>query len=109
MERIGVEEFDGTRFRRPGTWAIAFSADWCGFCRDFAPKFATLGDPGGFQVAVADLTDEESPLWERFEVDVVPTVIVFRAGARSFRRDGRLGRGLGVEDLEAVRAALSRA
>jgi thioredoxin 1 len=107
MERIGADEFDNDRLRRPGTWAIAFLADWCPFCREFEPEFERLAGDGASHLAIADLTDEESPLWERFHVDVVPTVIVFRDGSATFRRDGRLGRGLGPADLTAIRADLA--
>ena len=104
LERIGVESFEGERLRRAGTWAVAFLADWCPFCREFAPSFAALeGD--GFGVAAADLTDEGSPLWERFEIEVVPSVVVFREGDSLFRANGRLMEGLGPQDLARIRSA----
>ena len=107
MERLGPEAFDGDRLRRRGTWAIAFLADWCPFCRAFAPKFEALGRTGLFEIGTADLTDEETPLWERFGVEVVPTIIAFREGKAIFRRDGTLGRGLAAGDLAALRGALA--
>jgi thioredoxin 1 len=103
-ERIGAEAFDGPRLRRNGTWVIAFIADWCPFCRAFAPAFAALKG-GDFGLAIADVSDEESPLWERFEIEVVPSMVVFRDGASVFRADGRFMEGLGPKDLDAVRAA----
>ena len=104
IERIGADAFEGLRLRRPGTWAIAFLADWCPFCREFVRSFAAL-EGGGFHLAVADLTDLESPLWERFEVEVVPSVVVFREGVSVFRADGRFMEGLGPHDLAAVQSA----
>ncbi len=109
MERLEADSFDGTRLRRTGTWAVAFLADWCPFCRAFAPRFELLGGTGPFQVAGGDVTDEGSPLWEDFGIDVIPTVVVFREGAPGFRRNGVLGRGLSDADLEAIRAELNRA
>ena len=108
LERLGAADFDGEQLRRPGTWAVAFSADWCPFCRAFEPEFEKLRGSGSFEVAIADMTDMETPLWERFQVDVVPTVVVFRDGKPSFRRDGKLGRGLADSDLTAVRQELAR-
>jgi thioredoxin 1 len=108
MERLGSEAFEGDRLRRSGTWAVAFLADWCPYCRAFAPEFGTLEGTGAFEVAVADVTDEESPLWERFGVEVVPTLIAFHDGAVIFRRDGILGQGLSTSDLTALRGALRR-
>ncbi|HTW40223.1 MAG TPA: thioredoxin family protein [Thermoplasmata archaeon] len=107
LERLGGEAFDGERFRRPGLWAVVFLADWCPFCRAFAPTFESLGGRGSARVAMADATDESSPLWEQFSIDVVPTVIVFRDGTPVLRRDGRLGRGLGDADVAAIRAAMA--
>jgi hypothetical protein len=103
-ERIGAQAFDGLRLRRNGTWAIAFLADWCPFSRAFLPSFAALTG-GDFGLAIADLTDEENPLWEQFAIEVVPSVIVFRDGTPIFRADGRLMEGLGPNDLTAVQSA----
>lgn len=106
VERVGTEAFDGSRLRRPGTVAVAFSADWCPFCRAFAPVFAELSRPRSASLLVADLTSLESPLWERFSVDIVPTVVVFRNGAPIFRADGVSGVGLVSADVRAIEAAL---
>jgi thiol-disulfide isomerase/thioredoxin len=104
LERLGPEAFDGERLLRTGTWAVAFLADWCPFCRSFLPSFAAL-DGSNFGVAIADLTDQGNSLWERFEIEVVPSVIVFRDGTAVFRADGRFMEGLGPKDLAAVRSA----
>jgi thioredoxin 1 len=104
LERLDARAFEGGKLRRSGTWAVVFLAEWCPFCREFGPLFASLANEA--KVAVGDLTDMESPLWEEFAVEVVPTVVVFRDGTAIFRRDGVLGEGLGARDLVAVRAAL---
>ncbi len=99
--RVGPEAFDGRRLLRPGVWAVAFLADWCPYCRQFAPDFARLAGPGR-ELAVADLSDDDGPLWERFEVEIVPSVIVFRDGEAVLRIDGRPMEGLRSEDLQRV-------
>ena len=106
LERLGPGAFQGDRLARPGTWAVGFFAQWCGFCQAFAPSFAGL-DGGATHLAVGDLTDLHNPLWERFDIEIVPTVIVFRDGKAVLRVDGRPMEGLGSEDLEAVQHALA--
>jgi thioredoxin-like negative regulator of GroEL len=106
VETFGPDMFEGTHLRRAGTWVVDFSADWCPFCQEFLPKFASLPRPSGVQLAIGDLTDYHSPLWDRFSLEVTPTVIVFREGAPVFRRDGRRGEGLDEDDLKSVSDAL---
>lgn len=55
---------------------------------------------------IADVTDLESPLWERFGLEVVPTLAAFRDGEVVLREDGRLG--LGIESA-TLRGFLDRA
>jgi len=109
LERIGPESFDGERLRREGTVAVAFLADWCPFCRAFEPEFADLDRRTPARLAVADVTADDSPLWERFRLEVIPTVIVFRDGRPAFRADAVPGRGLGRADLERIRSAVHAA
>jgi thioredoxin 1 len=104
LDRVGPGEFDGERLKRQGVVAVAFLADWCPFCRAFEPEFARLAERG-IRLLVADVTPEESPLWERFQVEVVPTVVVFRSGQAVFRADGVPGRGLDAAALAAIAAA----
>lgn len=109
LPRIGPEEFDGERLRLPGVVAVAFLADWCPFCHAFEPRFAGLTPGAPARLLVADMTSEDSPLWERFRIEVVPTVIVFRGGSAVFRVDGVAGEGLGPRELTAIERAVDRA
>jgi thiol-disulfide isomerase/thioredoxin len=103
-EALPADSFWDGRLQRRGIWVVAFVADWCPFCRQFLPEFVRLEDPS-FRTGRADVSSYGSPLWEMFDLDVVPTVIVFRDGAIVFRADGRLGEGLEESDLRAIRAA----
>ena len=107
METLSQDRFDGQTLRRPGRYAVVFTADWCPFCRAFQPQFARLEGSPAYHVARVDLTDLENPLWEGFDVDVVPTVLVFRDGEVTLRVDGVAGVGLGPRDVDRVRAALT--
>ena len=56
--------------------------------------------------AMGDVTDEESALWDDFELNVVPTMVLFRDGKAVWRRDGIRHVGLNGADIDALRAAL---
>ena len=108
MEKWGAEAFRGDRLDRPGDWGVCFLADWCPFCRAYVRLFTRLGGVAPFPLAVADVTDLESPLWDTFHIDVVPTLIAFRDGKAIWRKDGVRMVGLNVSDLDELRKALAR-
>jgi len=105
LPRIGTEAFDGSRLSRTGTWAVAFLADWCPFCREFEAEIVRLTTSPTFGVVVADVTPPTSPLWDRFDLEVVPTVVVFRDGRPIYRADGIPGVGLGSDAVAAIEKA----
>jgi thiol-disulfide isomerase/thioredoxin len=100
MDRLDDRQFDGDRLRREGRWAVAFLADWCPFCREFRTHWERWTPPDKVHVAMADLTDLDSELWERFSIEVVPTLVGFRDGVAIARKDGIAGRGLRTSDPE---------
>ncbi len=106
MERLGPKDFEGRRLRRKGLWAVAVLADWCPFCRAFRPLFERFDGGGIFESALADVTDTASPLWDRFQIEVVPTLLAFRDGELVHRIDGIPMEGLGPGDLENLRGIL---
>jgi thioredoxin-like negative regulator of GroEL len=105
MEKLQADAFQEDRLLREGTWIVAFLADWCPFCQRFRPQFLAVEGGNRFQIAIGDVTSEESPLWEDFRVEVVPTVVVFREGRPVFRVEGVLGSGLPPGGLAAARSA----
>jgi thioredoxin-like negative regulator of GroEL len=78
-----------------------FHASWCPFCRAFLPLFRDAKADGVRMVEV-DVSDDESPFWEAFGVEVVPTLILFHQGRVVTRADGRFVRGLSEEDLDRL-------
>jgi thioredoxin 1 len=94
VETVSASAFDEDRLHRAGLWAVAFVADWCPFCREFLPRFEARATSSGAGLLFADVTDEASPLWEEFDLEVVPTVVAFRDGTAIGRLDGILGRGI---------------
>ncbi len=82
-----------------------FWATWCPFCRKFKPEFDKLAAQKAWRFASVYLDDVSNPLWDDYEVEVVPTLAVFRDGRLVDRQDGILGYGL---DKKAVDAFVGR-
>jgi thioredoxin 1 len=107
MEHLGLDAFEGQTLRRDGRYAVVFDADWCPFCRAFRPKFTPLEGSPTFRTGRVDLTDLENPLWEQFEIEIVPTIIAFRDGEVVLRIDGVAGVGLSQREVDRTRAVLT--
>lgn len=86
----------------PGTVALEFGTDWCGFCKGAAPAItAALKE----QPAVRHIKVEDGPgraLGRSFRVKLWPTVIVLKDGTE-------LARVVRPSDSEEVREALALA
>lgn len=97
---------DSASFRREvleahGPVLALFYAAWCPFCRAYLPVYRQAEAPGVRRVEV-DLSDEGNPLWEAYDVRVVPTLILYEGGEVVDRVDGRPLRGLREEDIDRV-------
>ncbi|MHB1435174.1 MAG: thioredoxin family protein [Thermoplasmata archaeon] len=107
MEKLADSQFEGKRLGRPGRWIVAFVADWCPFCQRFRGHLESWRPPAGVRVAIGDVTDLDSDLWDRFAIEVVPTLVGFADGAAVARRDGVAGRGLTPRALDALARELT--
>lgn len=76
-----------------GELAVLFYSAWCPFCTAFLPAFEKHGArrPDSFARA---LTDGMPAAEDRYLIEVVPTIILFRGGKPAARLDGILGRGI---------------
>ena len=99
-----AEAFDREVLRARDPTVVMFWAEWCPFCRRFRPTFDARASQSDGRFAVVRLDDEDNPLWDTYGVKVVPSLAYFRGGALVARKDGRLGRGLAADDLDAFLA-----
>lgn len=110
MDHLEPGDFDKLLSPRSGQKAVVMIyADWCSFCQRFKPVFesalasAAVAKYGFFG---AKLNEDENPLWDRFSINAVPTVIAFDGGRIAARKDAKMGVGLGKADLDSLLKSL---
>lgn len=106
LEILGEKDFSGTHLNRPGLFVVCFGATWCPPTRRFMPKFVAERGKMGGTLAIADITDLDSPLWDVFNVRITPSIIVFRDGEIQSRLDGKRFIGISTSALAQLESSL---
>jgi thioredoxin 1 len=104
MEHLEPSQFD-TLFSSGDKILVLFYADWCPFCQRFRPTFESAArskSGASLKMYGAKLNDDDNPLWGRFSINAVPTIIAFDKGNIVSRRDARMGAGLNDSDLNSI-------
>ena len=58
---------------------VDFWAPWCGYCRRIGPAYEKVAEEYGDRLAVVKINiDEEGQLAEEAQVEVIPTLILYR-------------------------------
>jgi thioredoxin-like negative regulator of GroEL len=105
MENLTQESINN--FIEGSASVVAFHASWCPFCRRFMPAFRAFEGKTKARMAEAQVDEEDNPLWDRFKIEVVPTMIAFKDGKPIDRRDGKPGAGLSEKDIESLLESVS--
>lgn len=100
--RIGKQELEQDLLKSDRPHVVTFAAKWCAYCRRFLQKIvdaytATLEAP---DVLLVDMDSGDGSLWEDYDINVVPTIVLYRNGKQVYKKQGRFGAGLGEADLE---------
>jgi thioredoxin 1 len=98
-----------------GIVLLDFWAPWCGPCRSFAPTFEKAAADNPDVVFGKVNTDEETQLAGAFEIQSIPTLMVFRDRVLLFRQAGALPPAALADivsqakalDMEKVRAEIA--
>jgi len=79
---------------------VLFYSQWCPYCVAFLPAYekrAKAAPDSFLRACIDDIPEAE----DKYAIDVVPTVLLFRKGKADKRLDGKLGAGLTEAHLSA--------
>lgn len=101
MEHVKPEEFDSKVLGNNKKTVVLFYATWCPYCANFKPTFESAKiDTANKMESIID--EDENPLWDRFGIQAVPTMIVFQNGKIISRRDAKKHVGLTKSDMDSI-------
>ncbi len=102
MTILTKDNFDQEVLQSEKPVYVDFFATWCGPCRAFAPIFEEFAQEMGDQVKTYKVdVDQSQQLAARYEVQTIPTIILFQKGEAGERVRG-------VNSKEVLRAMLER-
>ena len=68
---------------------VDFYAEWCGPCQMMRPRILDVAERIGEDAKVVQIdVDKEKEIAERFRIQSVPTLIIFKKGKQLWRQTG---------------------
>lgn len=63
------------------TILVDFWAPWCSYCRRIGPAYDKIAQQFGEELEIVQINiDEEPELAQREQIEVIPTLVLYRAG-----------------------------
>lgn len=83
---------------------VMFYTDWCPFCQKFKRTFESFANTSDKKIKFYAhmINDDDDPLWDRFSINAVPTLIAFNGDEIISRRDSKMGVGLNKTDIDSI-------
>lgn len=106
MEYVTPEEFDSKVLKSDKKTVVLFYATWCPYCANFKPTFEAAKIEKASKLG-SIIDEDENPLWDRFNIQAVPTIIIFQNGKIISRRDAKKHVGLTKSDMDSIVTELS--
>ena len=109
MEHLRPDQFEGLLSKGNKT-LIMFYAEWCPFCKRFKPTFESLANSTlhNIKFYASMINDDDNPLWDKYSINTVPTLIAFYKNEIIARKDSELGRGLDKSDIDSILKEISQ-
>jgi thioredoxin 1 len=100
---LKTDDFKGA-VEKDGILFVDFWASWCGPCRSFAPVYEDVaGENPDIVFAKVD-TDAEQQIAAAFQIQSIPTLMIFRDRVMVFAQPGALPKGALQSLVGQVRA-----
>ncbi len=108
MEHLQPNQIDRLLSEEKKT-LVMFYADWCPFCQSFKPTFESLANSANDNISfyACKINEDDNPLWDRFSINAVPTLIAFDKSEIISRRDSKMGLGLNKSDVYSILKEIS--